>query len=455
MIARQQGEILELQRTAAERRGEIARLSETVAEQRLTIRRLEARLRDLEAASGKGGRGEMPGHKPSQAAGPEAGRRRKQRARGYGRGRGEPTDVVVHAMERCPDCGTALAGGTPKWSRQVIEVEPSPVQVVEHVFVERTCPACHRRWAPRTEALGGAVVGQQRLGIGLVSLVATLREVGRLPVRTIRWYLGQVHGLRLSAGAIVAASGTVAERGAAEVERIRARIRAGPAVHADETGWRQNGRNGYVWTFCTPTAVLFRYGRRTKEMVDEALGKAFGGVLISDFYAAYHHCDGLKQRCWAHLLREIHDLRVAQPQDEALGAWATAVQAIYAEAVAFAHPDARERVRAMRRFEERLLAACRPFLADTSAPHRTLCARIERHLAELFVFVAHPEAPPDNNAAERSLRHLVTSRKISGGTRSGQGTATKMATSSLFGTWRLQGLDPLLACRRLLAQPQI
>jgi hypothetical protein len=36
--------------------------------------------------------------------------------------------------------------------------------------------------------------------------------------------------------------------------------------------------------------------------------------------------------------------------------------------------------------------------------------------------VADPAVPPENNAAERSLRHLVTSRKISGGTRSPQGT---------------------------------
>ena len=53
-------------------------------------------------------------------------------------------------------------------------------------------------------------------------------------------------------------------------------------------------------------------------------------------------------------------------------------------------------------------------------------------------------APPsDNNPAERSLRPLVISRKISGGTRSEQGTETKMALASLFGTWRAQGLNPL------------
>src|SRR5438067_4665899 len=108
VIARQQRELLGLQRTAAEQQAEIARLQATVAEQRVTIGRLEARLRDLEASGGKGGRDEMPGHKPSQAAEPEVGRPRKRRLRGCGRRRGQPTDVVVHVPERCPDCGTAL-----------------------------------------------------------------------------------------------------------------------------------------------------------------------------------------------------------------------------------------------------------------------------------------------------------------------------------------------------------
>ncbi len=69
--------------------------------------------------------------------------------------------------------------------------------------------------------------------------------------------------------------------------------------------------------------------------------------------------------------------------------------------------------------------------------------------------MAEPQAPPDNNAAERSLRHLVVSRKVSGGTRSHQGTDTKMTLASIFGTWRAQGLNPLTACQQLLTSPQV
>ena len=103
--------------------------------------------------------------------------------------------------------------------------------------------------------------------------------------------------------------------------------------------------------------------------------------------------------------------------------------------------------------------ACWPSAVPTGmtrqAAQTRLCRRMENHIKELFVFVAHPEAPPDNNAAERSLRPVVISRKVSGGTRSNQGTDTKMTLASLCGTWRAQGFNPLTACRQLLTSPQL
>ena len=205
-------------------------------------------------------------------------------------------------------------------------------------------------------------------------------------------------------------------------------------------------------------------------MVDEALGDEFAGVVVSDFYAAYHHYDGPKQRCWAHpwssqgqaLLRDIHDQRALYPDDHRLGRWADAVNLLYRQAKAFTSPSERQRRSAALALERRLLALCRPYLDDPTAAQAKLRRRIENHIkslprtgyGELFIFVAEPEVPSDNSAAERSLRPLVTSRKISGGTRSPQGTDTKMTLASIFGTWRAQGLNTLTTCRQLLASPQ-
>ena len=357
-------------------------------------------------------------------------------------------------MENCPDCGTHLTGGWVQRTREVIELPVVPVQVTEHVCIARTCPACRRRCIPPAQ-LDGVTLGRQRQGVNLISRIATLREEGRLPIRSIQWYLRTVHQLRLSVGAIVSAIHQTAQQAQPAVAGIVDRIRASPVVHADETGWRQNGNNGYVWTFSTLTELYFLRPGRGKAVVDEALSESFSGVLVSDFYAAYHHYDGPKQQCWAHLLRDIHDLVALYLKDAPLARWAAEVHRLYEEAKAFSHPQARRRRVAQLALERRLLAICQPFLADPLAVQAILCRRIERHIKELFVFVAEPDVPADNNAAERSLRHLVISRKVSGGTRSEQGTESKMTLASLFGTWRAQGLNPLAACRHLLVSPRL
>ncbi len=273
----------------------------------------------------------MPGLKTTEAA-ERTPRPRKPRARGAGRMRMHATDRVDHALTACPDCGAPLAGGSVKRTREVIDLPPPEVVVTEHVYRERRCPDCGRRCVPPLD-LTGIVPGQGRVGTRLVSLIATLREEARLPFATIQRLLQTLTGLHLSVGALVAAVGQVATRAAPVVDALQAAIRASPVVHADETGWRENGRNGYVWTFSTPAIRLFIRGSRAKAMVPRVLGDTFAGVLVSDFYTAYTGDDGRHQYCWAHLLRDIHELVDQQPDDAALRGWAAAVGAVFAPSV--------------------------------------------------------------------------------------------------------------------------
>jgi transposase len=437
-------------------------LMAVIAEQKAIIAQLRQRVAALEARLNTRGSPGMPGNKPPSTRRPPKPRGpRKPRPDGFARQRMTPAQRVEHALETCPDCGTGLAGGWVHRTREVIEIPLVPAQVTEHVIIARVCPICERRRIPKVE-WAGLVVGKQRFGVNLVSLIVTLREEGRLPLRIIQWYLKTVHELHLSVGGIVQVIHRVAQQAQLPMTKVLERIRASPVVHADETGWRQDGGNGYVWTFSTPTERYFLRRSRGKGAVDEVLADSFSGVLVSDFYAAYNHYPGPKQRCWAHLLRDIHDLKVLYPEDPSLHQWAESVHKLYADAKASVIPQAppfpqraQQRRLAQLGLERKLLAHCRPFLNDPLAVQGKLCRRIERFIKELFVFVAEPAVPPDNNTAERSLRHLVTSRKISGGTRSEHGTYSKMALASLFGTWRARGLNPLLACRQLLTSPQV
>ena len=49
--------------------------------------------------------------------------------------------------------------------------------------------------------------------------------------------------------------------------------------------------------------------------------------------------------------------------------------------------------------------------------------------------MARPGVPSEHYAVEGSLRHLVVSRKISGGMRSEEGTDTKPTLATPLGDW--------------------
>ncbi|MEO9060389.1 MAG: IS66 family transposase [Ktedonobacteraceae bacterium] len=390
---------------------------------------------------------------------------RKKRAaeHNHGRRRSTPTQIVEHRIVTCPDCHLRLGGISLARVREVIDIPPPPpVEVIHHRIFQGWCGQC-QKWHEAPVDLQAEVLGQGRLGVRLTSLIATLRTVMRLPIRQIRELLSTLHGFEVSIGEIVEVLHRLVTHAQPVLDDLKTTIRASPAVQADETGWREDGENGYIWSVCTPTIRYYEYHHsREGEVVKGLIGDEFQGVLGSDFYAGYNIHQGLHQRCWVHYLRDIHKLNEKFPQDAALLAWAKQVKAVYDEAVSWvAHrPDLSlsprqqqaGRVAQQHAFEQQLWVLCQPFVPQ-EVPQQTLCKRVERFLPELFVFVAIPGVPSHNNLAERSVRPLVIARKISGGSRSPKGSGTRMGLASLFGTWMAQGLNPFSQCLALLSQP--
>jgi len=221
-----------------------------------------------------------------------------------------------------------------------------------------------------------------------MAMIAALHEEGRLPINLIAWFLQAFWGLELSQGGIVEILHVVAEHGQEQVEEIHQEICSSPVVHADETTWRESGQNGYFWSFSTTKASYFEYRQsRSGQVVEDILGKIPGTLLVCDFYAAYNRHQGPIQRCWAHLLRAIHDLKQDYPDDEAVQVWGKAVHALYLEACAFRdrHRDDAWTVRhdGAARFEKELLILCEPFL-DRDVPQRVLSQRCQRFIKQLF-----------------------------------------------------------------------
>jgi hypothetical protein len=227
-------------------------------------------------------------------------------------------------------------------------------------------------------------------------------------------------------------------------DQFKAAVQTSTVAHGDETSWRENGQNGYAWAFVTagPAAVrYFEFDRSRSHLVAQRiLGADWRGWLVTDFYAAYNLIPGQHQRCWVHLLRDLHDLKQTQAANAEVVQWVTDVRKLYDEAHTWlaAHPMPTLPERRTE-YADLFARACRlgeQYALTYDHPCCTLAKRVLRHQDELFQFVLVPGLPADNNLAERSIRPLVTPalaatgasvmRKISGGSRSSEGSKTRL-----------------------------
>lgn len=386
--------------------------------------------------------------KPSTPAAPEEDtpKKRKPRQNAFTWQRREPTETVEHACSTCPDCGRGLSGGWESSRRQILELPALSLRVIDHLFLARHCGVCGKDCVPTGETI--EAVGQSHYGPRLVSLVAYLRTVGRLPVQSIQALLAALLGLEISVGQISELLHRVARAGKSTYEAFEKEIQQSAYVNADETGWRENGKNGYIWSFSTPRTRYFVYAKSRSHAVPERVLRNFRGALVSDFYGGYHYYLGRHQRCWVHLLRDVRELKQKYPTPGVL-AWAAKLRAIYDRAKAFSASCRQERRLARLGFQAEIVGLGRLY-ARAGLPQSVLSARLLQFEVELFTFVEYPEVPSENNAAERAVRPRVIARKISGGTRSAQGSATMAVVASLFETWRLRGEEGLAECRKML-----
>lgn len=446
-----------------ELRRQLAAALETIVQLRQLVGELEARIAELEAelAEHKGGPPSFVKASRPKSTQPKKPRQKRASHHNHARRRQAPTRTVDHALDRCPECDCHLSGSSLDYSRQVIELpEPIPVEVIEHRVIKRYCPKCESWRSPRLD-LSGQVLGQGRMGVRLVSAIAYLREVMRLPTRMIQGYLEAMHQLRISVGEIVELLHQAREATVDVVEGLKRAVRESGIVHADETGWRENGHNGYIWSFSTVGQNAVRYYEydpsRSQAVAKRVLGEENRGHhLVSGFYRGYNDYAGPQQRCWIHLLRDLHDLKNKHESDSVVLGWASSVRVLYDEANEWLarnrDPSTEDREKKYVELVSRAHELGLRYARDKKHACWALCKRILRHEDELFQFVLVAGLSADNNEAERAIRPMVVIRKISGGSRSSDGSKTRMALASLFQTWLARGLNPLAECIAILSR---
>lgn len=362
--------------------------------------------------------------------------------------RATPQKIDRHTEHRLPSC-PCCDGQLQRCHRtrtRIIEDIPQQIQpiVTEHTIHRDYCPACKKHVEPVVpDAMPNA-----SLGHNVVALSSYFHYGLGLSISQCCDILGSTLSTRITPGGLVSAWDRMAETLLPWYEQIANELRATAVLHADETGWRLDGRTCWLWCFADLQSCYYLIDRsRGGPALQQFFISAFAGTLVSDFWSAYLAvtCED-RQYCLVHLLRELEKVD-ERNRSAAWQAFAKLLQRLVRDGLRlrkrpdFAPEKYRSRIGLINRRLNQLANDATEGKYD-DADARRLGERISRYRDHLFTFLDKPEVPADNNHAERQIRPAVIMRKNILCNRSVGGAQTQAILMSIYRTLKLRGHDP-------------
>ena len=356
-----------------------------------------------------------------------------------------------HRAEACPDCGGPLRRCTETRTRYVEDIPVVKPVVTEHTIHRDWCPHCQKKVEPPiTTALPRAHLGNRVLILTAwlhYGLGNTLSQI----VAVFQFHLL----LRITPGGLLHMWYRLTEILHPWYEQLQREALKSGVLHADESGWRVNGRTHWLWCFANSHLSYFMIDRsRGSPALLKFFTEEFAGTLVSDFWGAYNAvvC-ALRQTCLVHLLRELEHTEKYKTPGPYWPVFAKLLRRLIADAIRLwrrqdelsSESYASRRARLLDRLDALINT---PWEAKDA---RRLIKRLKRHRDDLFTFLDQPGVPFDNNLAERAIRPAVIIRKNSYGNRSCQGADVQAILMSLFFTLKKRGHNPLQTIQDALA----
>lgn len=379
---------------------------------------------------------------------PAAGKRRRKKpgARdGHpGHRRKPPPKIdqkVQHRLAACPCCGGTLQRCNRRRTRVIEDIphQITPV-VTEHTVHRDYCPACRKHVEPVVaDAMPNATLGHH-----VVALSSWFHYGLGVTIGQVRDILAAHLHTDITAGGLLDGWRRLAEALRPWYEQVGREARSGAVLHADETGWRVDGRTHWLWCFSNRRNCYYQIDRsRGSPALQKFFTEAFAGTLVSDFWRAYESvCCEDRQYCIPHLLREL--LKVDEHnRSDAWRAFAKQLRRLVRDGIRLRKRhdfDPARYASRIRLIHRRLCTLADAGYADADAAR--LGERLSRHRDHLFTFLDKPEVPFDNNHAERQIRPAVILRKNQLCNRSDAGAHTQAVLMSIYRTLRLRGRDP-------------
>ncbi len=359
---------------------------------------------------------------------------------GYSRHVAEKIDEIKeHKLDRCPICKGIVSDTQEIRERVVEDIEQPKIKVTKHIIHRCYCKHCDKIVEPEIyDALPNS-----RFGLKLMILVLILKLDCRIPSNKITSLLSSVFEVKISDGEIYNILKKLSEVFGDYYSELEEKIKNALAKHIDETSWRINGQNNWLWIFINKEIVLYVVEKqRSSEVPIKILGNQEGKFITSDRFSAYNvlveKTGCLQQVCWTHLIRNSKDLSEHYREAKYIH---KRMKYIYRKAKEGKTP------------KEKLLLwidliASRPYTSNQVFKFvKSIC---RNHREDLFRFIDNPEVNPSNNLAEQGLRPAVVIRKVSGGSRSEDGAETTARLLSVLQTVKLQTNNPYKSILNLL-----
>lgn len=368
---------------------------------------------------------------------------RKHGHKGVSRKRPETvTAYQTHTLESCPDCHQPLQNPVRTYKRYIEDIPRVDPVVTEHMVHGYWCSCCKKIVQPTvTDALPNA-----RLGLRVVVFTAWLHYLVGMSVNNIVKVVSVFFNLQISAGGLTQAWKALATLLVPLYNDIGREVSTSAVLHADETGWRLNGKTHWLWCFTTKTLCYYLITRnRGSPVIKKFLGMLFRGILICDFWGAYNKINALaKQRCFYHLFTELVKVDTYN-RSASWKVFRKKLSRLLKDAIRLSEKKNQVRHECFLRLKKRLYRRLEQFLAtpcqDKDA--QRLTKRLNRHKQELFTFLEHEGVSPYNNHAEQQMRKPVLTRKVSQQNRSAQGANTQAILMTLLRSAELQGANPV------------
>jgi transposase len=351
--------------------------------------------------------------------------------------------IEVEAPEFCPECGLSLEKkGTEE--RSVLDIPSQKPQRILFRLPKRYCCRCERTFTPQPPS----VLPKSLYGNQLIASVITMYYLLGLPLGRICEHTG------LNAGSLMDIFHRIGRLFEGVPHKLIEEFRQSPVKHADETSWRTDGKNGYVWLFATPKISIFQFGKNRSSQVAQAVfGKErLPGVLVVDRYGGYNKAPCEIQYCYAHLLRDIQDLEKEFPEDKEIASFVAVTAPLLALAMGLRGQPITDKQfyrKASKLASQIKTAMNKPAIHQGIRRIQDIFRQNEHRL---YYWAKDRAVPADNNLAERDLRPSVIARKVSFGSITDNGAKTRSTLTTVVTTLKKQAADPVARMRDVLDQ---